>query len=72
MIESTQMMKREYDAIHDGFAILAAAKRAVRRVLEADKAAAKNSGAAKKRKAVKRSVKPVAKKRPAATKRGQK
>jgi len=71
MIESTQMMKREYDAIHDGFAILAAA-RAVRRVLEADKAAAKNSGAAKKRKAVKRSVKPVAKKRPAATKRGKK
>ena len=71
MIESTQMMKREYDAIHDGFAILAAA-RAVRRVVEADKAVAKNSGAAKKRKAVKRSVKPVAKKRPAATKRGQK
>ena len=47
MIESTQMMKREYDAIHDGFAILAAAKRAVRRVVEADKAAAKNSGEGK-------------------------
>jgi len=71
MIESTQMMKREYDAIHDGFAILAAA-RAVRRVVEADKAAGKKSRTAKKRKAVKRSVKPVAKKKPAATKRGKK
>ena len=65
------MMKREYDAIHDGYAILAAAKRAVRQVLEADKAAAKNSRTAKKRKAVKRSAKPAAKKKPAATRRGK-